>query len=303
LPKGGGAISDIGEKFDVNSVTGTASFSIPIPTSPSRSDFYPKLSLAYDSGSGNGPFGLGWSLSVPAITRKTDKGLPRYRDAEDSGIFILSGSEDLVPVLVQSGTSWSKEIYGATQSGQAYDVELYRPRVEGLFAQIERWMNQATAEIHWRSISKDNVTSVYGQSASARISDPGDGSRVFTWLLEQSYDDKGNQVLYEYKQEDATGVDTAAAEEVNRLATSTGFANCYLKRIYYGNTGAGLPGGFSFEVVFDYGEHDPISPTPDEAQPWPVRVDPFSTFRSCFIAVQISGLTAGRSGERRPVRG
>ena len=46
LPKGGGAISDIGEKFDVNSVTGTASFSIPIPTSPSRSDFYPKLSLS-----------------------------------------------------------------------------------------------------------------------------------------------------------------------------------------------------------------------------------------------------------------
>jgi len=119
LPKGGGAISDIGEKFDVNSVTGTSSFTIPIPTSPSRSDFYPKLSLAYDSGSGNGPFGLGWSLSVPAITRKTDKGLPRYRDAEDSDIFILSGSEDLVPLLVQSGTNSSKEIYGSTESGQA----------------------------------------------------------------------------------------------------------------------------------------------------------------------------------------
>ncbi len=148
LPKGGGAISDIGEKFDVNSVTGTASFSVPIPTSPSRSDFYPKLSLSYDSGSGNGPFGLGWALSVPAITRKTDKGLPRYRDAEDSDIFVLSGSEDLVPVLVQSGTNWSKDIYGSTQDGQGYDVELYQPRVEGLFARIERWTNQATAEIH-----------------------------------------------------------------------------------------------------------------------------------------------------------
>ena len=35
------------------------------------------LSLAYDSGAGNGPFGFGWRLSLPSITRKTDKGLPR----------------------------------------------------------------------------------------------------------------------------------------------------------------------------------------------------------------------------------
>ncbi len=282
LPKGGGAISDIGEKFDVNSVTGTASFSVPVLTSPSRSDFYPKLSLSYDSGRGNGPFGLGWSLSVPAITRKTDKGLPRYREIEDSDIFILSGSEDLVPILVQSGTSWTKEISSVTQNGQAYDVELYRPRVEGLFARIERWINQATAEIHWRSISTANITSIYGQTASGRISDPEEGSHVFTWLLEQSYDDHGNVILYEYKREDATGVDTAAAEEVNRLATTANFPNCYLKRIYYGKTGAGLPGGFSFEVVFDYGEHDLNNPTPDEVQPWPVRADRFSNFRSCF---------------------
>jgi len=154
--------------------------------------------------------------------------------------------------------------------------------VEGLFARIERWVNQATAEIHWRSISKDNITSIYGRSAGARISDPEDSSRVFKWLLEQSYDDKGNLILYEYKQEDSTGVDTAASEEVNRLAKGTGLANCYLKRIYYGKTGAGFPGGFSFEVVFDYGEHDPNSPTPDEVQPWPVRLDPFSSFRSGF---------------------
>jgi hypothetical protein len=41
-----------------------------------------RLSLAYDSGQGNGPFGFGWSLSVPAIARKTDKGLPQYATAK-----------------------------------------------------------------------------------------------------------------------------------------------------------------------------------------------------------------------------
>ena len=81
LPKGGGAIRGMGEKFAANPVTGTGSMSVPIATSPGRSGFGPQLSLSYDSGSGNGPFGFGWHLSLPAITRKTDKGLPQYRDS------------------------------------------------------------------------------------------------------------------------------------------------------------------------------------------------------------------------------
>jgi hypothetical protein len=99
LPKGGGAIRGMGEKFAANPVTGTGSMSVPIPTGPGRSGFGPQLSLSYDAGAGNGPFGFGWSLSLPAITRKTDKGLPQYRDAEESDVFILSGAEGLVPVL------------------------------------------------------------------------------------------------------------------------------------------------------------------------------------------------------------
>jgi hypothetical protein len=74
LPKGGGSIGGMGEKFDVNPSTGTASVSFTIATSPSRADFSPNLSLSYDSGSGNGPFGLGWSLSTASIARKTQKG-------------------------------------------------------------------------------------------------------------------------------------------------------------------------------------------------------------------------------------
>ena len=85
LPKGGGAIRDIGEKFSVSAATGTASLAVPVATSPGRAGFGPSLSLSYDSGAGNGPFGLGWKISLPAITRKTDKGLPRYIDDPDTG--------------------------------------------------------------------------------------------------------------------------------------------------------------------------------------------------------------------------
>ena len=111
IPNGGGAIKGIGEKFAANPVTGTGSMTVPIATSPGRSGFGPQLSLSYDSGSGNGPFGFGWSLSLPSITRKTDKGIPRYWDTEDSDEFILSGAEDLVPCLKQNTRgNWLPEV-------------------------------------------------------------------------------------------------------------------------------------------------------------------------------------------------
>lgn len=110
LPKGGGAIRGMGEKFAANPITGTGSMSVPIAAGPGRSGLRPQLSLTYDSGAGNGPFGFGWSLSLPSIKRKTDKGLPQYLDAADSDIFILSGTEDLVPVLVQDANGkWVRE--------------------------------------------------------------------------------------------------------------------------------------------------------------------------------------------------
>src|SRR5881296_3861249 len=113
LPKGGGAIRGIGEKFAANPVTGTGSMTVPIAVSPGRSGFGPQLALSYDSGAGNGPFGLGWNLSLPSITRKTDKGLPRYFEANESDVFILSGAEDLVPVFRQdSKGNWVRDTAG-----------------------------------------------------------------------------------------------------------------------------------------------------------------------------------------------
>jgi len=123
LPKGGGAIRGMGEKFAANPVTGTGSLTVPIATSPGRSGFGTKLSLSYDSGAGNGPFGLGWHLSLSSITRKTDKGLPRYFDDEESDVFILSGAEDFVPVLgapLPLSMSGIEEIKADLQTGTLY---------------------------------------------------------------------------------------------------------------------------------------------------------------------------------------
>lgn len=77
LPKNGGAIKGIDEKFQVNSSNGTALFSIPLPLSPNRNGFTPALSVSCNSGAGNSMLGIGWGLDYPSIQRKTDKRLPR----------------------------------------------------------------------------------------------------------------------------------------------------------------------------------------------------------------------------------
>ena len=296
LPKGGGAIRGIGEKFAANPVTGTGSMTVPIATSPGRSGFGPQLSLSYDSGAGNGPFGFGWNLSLPSITRKTAKGLPKYQDTDESDVFILSGAEDLVPVLNPDGSRHEdKDTY------PGYTVHRYRPRIEGLFARIERWTNVADPrDVHWRSISKENILTLYGKDSDSRIADPEDPSRIFTWLICETRDDKGNAVLYEYKAEDGTGVDQSRAHERNRGDPDDirRTANRYLKHIRYGNrvplldnmgkrprllTAAQIQNaGWMFEVVFDYGEHDGAAPTPRDGGTWDYRNDPFSTYRAGF---------------------
>ncbi len=300
LPTGGGAIRGIDEKFQVNPATGSGAMTVPIATSPARQGFGPQLSLSYDSGSGSGPFGLGWSLSFPRVTRKTDKGLPTYRDAGESDIFILSGAEDLVPMLVGNVGQLTRHSQTRLLDGTQYRVQRYRPRIEGLFARIERWTNLQTGAIHWRSITRDNVTTVYGRTDESRIADPEDPLRIFSWLICESYDDKGNAILYSYKAEDSSNVDLAKAHERNRTAASRS-ANRYLKRVHYGNRTPRQSAenlsertDWMFEVVFDYGEgHLARLETDIEGRQfvesaiegnrlWPVRQDPISSYRACF---------------------
>jgi RHS repeat-associated protein len=293
LPKGGGALRDIGEKFSVSAATGTADLTIPVATSPGRAGSGPSLSLDYGSGNGNGPFGLGWKLALPAITRKTDKRLPCYADDPDADTFILAGYEDLVPFRTERDGTWREEPARRTEGGRDYLVQHYRPRVEGLFARIERWRHLGTGETHWRTITGGNVTTLYGATAASRVGDPADPSRVFSWLISATYDDTGNATRYDYAAEDSAGVGTARPSERNRTAGARS-ANRYIKRIRYGNREPWRPGigairaghepggGWLFETVFDYGDHRRDAPRPEPDRPWPARSDPFSTYRPGF---------------------
>ena len=297
LPKGGGAIRGIGEKFSANPVTGTGSMSVPIALSPGRAGFGPQLALSYDSGAGNGPFGLGWDIGLPSISRKTDKGLPQYLDDSESDTFMLAGAEDLVRLAGEDGTPEADQT--VLVYGDLYRVRRYRPRIEGLFALIEHWtpLGANATSTFWRTVSRDNITSWFGRTADSRVADPEQPMHVFRWLVCETCDDKGNVALYNYVRENASGVNTWIVEESNRKSGARA-TQTYIKRILYGNLDPHLPtlspeGGswqapnadpdrWMFEAVFDYGDHPGASPSHESQSDWPARADAFSTHRAGF---------------------
>jgi Salmonella virulence plasmid 65kDa B protein len=190
LPRGGGALQGMGEKFSPDLHTGTGNFSVPIALPGGRNGFQPQLQIVYSTGNGNGPFGLGWALSTPGVSRQTSRGVPRYDDAKDT--FILSGAEDIVPLHLGDSP-------GATR---------YRPRTEGLFARIERHHDKEND--YWEVRSKDGLLSLYGTPGAARndpaaIANPHPQQRteLFAWKLSQTLDTFGNRIEYEYERDRA----------------------------------------------------------------------------------------------------
>ena len=275
-PKGGGAIRSIDEKFDVNPATGAGSLSVGLGLSPGRNGFGPALSLGYSTGQGNGPFGIGWSLGLPSVARKTSRGVPKYFDtaSSSSDTFILAGAEDLIP-------DERFDVRTRTTAEDAFRITVFRPRIEGSFQLIERWHSTNSGETHWKVLSSDNTVHIFGQSQDERIADPTDATRVYAWLLSESRDDSGNIIRYVYKPENSDGVSRALINESDRMDHPQ-WVNRYLKRILYGNDRPGVGSGWKFECVLDYGEHDANNPQPLSEGSWSVRADPFSSYTSGF---------------------
>jgi RHS repeat-associated protein len=263
FPEGGGAISGLGDSFKANMFSGAGTYSIPVPVTKARG-FEPSLSVNYSSGSGNGIFGLGFSLSLSSVSIKTNKGIPKYDGTE---IYELDGEA----LVVQDNSIAIPNPRNDTYEGQACRVTLYLPRIESAFSQIEHWQNDAGLSF-WKVITANNTTAYYG--TSSRIANPDDASQVFSWLIDLSTDNKGNQIVYTYVAENAVNV-PHNIYEVNRSNT----ANRYIDTIQYGNY-ADADGNihFAFKLAFNYGQA--AGQAPDAG--WACRPDPFSLYNSGF---------------------
>lgn len=166
LPSGPGSIEGLGESFEPQLNTGTYVFRIPLKMTALRGAVQPDLGLSYNSGAGNGPLGMGWSLSTPALQRQTDKGLPSYTGADT---MVDSTGEELVRLA--DGT--------------------YRAENEAGFV---RWEDLGADG--WRATLKNGTVLRYGRTSQARQNHPTLGT--FRWLLESAEDLNGNRVQYTY---------------------------------------------------------------------------------------------------------
>jgi insecticidal toxin complex protein TccC len=285
LPKGGGTAQGMGEAFAPHEFSGVAALSVPVFVSPSRG-LQPALSLSYSAGTGNGVFGLGFSLSLSSISRRTSKAIPQYGPADQ---FLFDG-DVLVPADPGCGPfgDWPQT---RDWGGNPYVGTLYRPREEGAFSRIERWVERTTegpeeANSFWRVITHENTVHTFGASDCARIANPDDPSQVFEWLLEEGLDEKGNAIRYQYKPEDTNGFDSGVIWEQDRVQT----ANRYIEKIFYGSKKPhdrvfAAPAKIDendwyFWVIFDYGEYE--LPVLSAKNTWPGRKDPFSTYNAGF---------------------
>lgn len=276
LPKGGGDLKGMGETFAPHEFSGSAGLSIPIPATSCR-DFTPGLSLNYSSGSGNGPFGMGMELSLSSISRQTSKCVPKY---DETDTFLLTGDDYLVPKLDTSGKPISgTEIINTL----TYTSKTFVPRTAGSFSIIQQITRQTDSkDVFWVVKHADNSTSIYGKSCTARIYDPADESKIFKWLLEETFNDKGDHQLYTYW--------TPKKDIENR----ENGAQRYLSTIQYGITTPwegsillfpiDLMPSWRFQIAFDYGEYT----LPKENKAWSKtgtptwRADAFSDYRSGF---------------------
>jgi RHS repeat-associated protein len=182
LPQGGGSQAGIGAAFSADPFTGTGNIGLSIGAPAGRHGLEPGLSLSYSTGTGNGPFGLGWSLSIGAVTRKTSLGVPTYDDATD--VFILEGADDLVPVEVDGNGSGR-----------------YRPRTDSDFALID--FDRAASR--WTVQEKNGTTTVY----DLPLADPADPRKVFSWKPTRVHDTFGNHVSVQWSFDTADGATEA----------------------------------------------------------------------------------------------
>lgn len=281
LPKGGGAITGMGESLGQAGPTGMATMTIPLPVTAGRG-FAPALSLSYSSGGGNDVFGLGWSCRGVSVSRRTSHGVPQY-NAQDS--FLGPAGEVLVPETDSKGKviTTSVKQYGKKTLSTTYTVTRYFPRTEGAFNRIESW-SAADGSLFWLLHHTSGALDMLGKSKAAQISDPQQTAHIAEWLIEESVSPTGEHIWYQYKAENADGL-TADGRDQS--------ANRYLSQVSYGNKVASadlfLWGGDSapasqswlFTLVLDYGERSVAAATVPPfttTGKWLARADAFSRY-------------------------
>lgn len=184
IPKGGGAYKGLKNDMDINLFSGSGTVQIPVYTSPCR-DCEPNINLEYSTAGGNGVFGMGFSLDIPAISRKTSKSIPRY---DETDIFVMEGKGELV-------------LKACNRNADEVTERIYQLRYEKDFSDIryyEKIQSGRIEDSYWKVTDRHQTVFLFGSSESERIADSDREEHVFSWNLSESTDRFGNKTKYFY---------------------------------------------------------------------------------------------------------
>ena len=198
IPQGAGKIEGMGESFSAQLSTGIGTFGVPFALPTARGAAQPSLALSYSSSGAHGLAGVGWDMSVPYISRQTDRGVPGYADPLTGGPwhpeqdrFVFNGGQELVPIcLVTSGGGCLGAQVGEVIPAELSGWQYFRPRVEGLFMRFFWSPDHRT----WLLQSKSGVTMELGvprdsmNYTGALETAPSDPTRIFRWNISREYD-------------------------------------------------------------------------------------------------------------------
>jgi RHS repeat-associated protein len=167
LPDGPGSVRGLADSPTVNVFSAQVSYSIPIELPQAAGGFSPQLALSYSGDLGNGPLGIGWTLSPACIQRSLRLGVPTYTDKDELELVGVPGGGRLVKLV--DGT-WRVE-----GTGHSTKVE--------------------TDGAGFAVTLSGGIRLRLGVGAQARQED---GTRTALWCVEEVVHPTGQSILYSY---------------------------------------------------------------------------------------------------------
>lgn len=168
------------------SSTGAATYTIPIKVPPGVNGMEPKLSLVYNSQSGNGILGYGWGLSgLSAINRS---------------------GRDVFHDRVCKPIEWNNNDQFYMDGSKLYSVDgehgnhntVYTTEQEVGTRVTQQWMYHQTNSPSWFSAqTKEGTIMHYGELGNARLFD-NNNNEILSWKLNSVEDIDGNKIEYQY---------------------------------------------------------------------------------------------------------
>ncbi|SMC46161.1 RHS repeat-associated core domain-containing protein [Moheibacter sediminis] len=222
---------------------GTANTSFPIKLPAGRAGMQPSLSVNYNSEGGNGWMGIGWDLSVPAISIDTRWGAPRFDESSgcngrpfETEIYSLAGEM----LTMKVGEDFTNPHRTSDICRIAGERQFYPRKEHGSYLKVVRY-GTSPKNYWWEVTDKMGNKSIYGDpnnpTTPNAVIKTADGN-IAHWALYRTEDTNGNYVEYSYDSPIYLGAG----------AGNTG-KEFYLKNIIYTQNKNESPGAY-YQVNF-----------------------------------------------------